>query len=108
MLASVRRQSQSPKSARTLRGRGYNSGVMPNPCKLAVLAILFAVVPAAAQNGAIEAKQALVIVQHYGSEGEVRVDGVPVLHFASDPILGNGSLTDSLGSFSTFATNGAN
>jgi hypothetical protein len=81
---------------------------MTNQYKLAIFVAFFGALPAMAQSAAIDAKQAVVIVQHDGSEGDVRVNGVPVLHFASDKSLGDGSLTDSLGTFSTFATNGPN
>src|SRR5262249_12692074 len=43
-----------------------------------------------------------------GSEGSVRVNGVPILFFSTDPSLGEGPATDSLGMFSTFAKNGPN
>ncbi len=80
----------------------------PRPFQLALLLALLAVLPAAAQTAPIDAKEALINIQHDGSEGDVRVNGVLILHFSSDPKLGNGSLTDSLGLFSTFATNGPN
>src|SRR5271157_5368175 len=81
---------------------------MTSQFQLALLVALLTALPAGAQTAPIEAKQAVVIIQHDGSEGDVRVNGVPILHFASDPALGKGSLTDSLGMFSTFATNGPN
>jgi len=68
--------------------RAYNARVMTNQCKLAIFVALFGALPAMAQSGAIDAKQAVVIVQHDGSEGDVRVNGVPVLHFASDRSIG--------------------
>jgi hypothetical protein len=71
------------------------------------LALLTAALPATAQTAPIDAKQALIVIQHNGSEGDVRVNGVPILHFTSDPKLGK-SVTDSLGMFSTYATNGPN
>jgi hypothetical protein len=86
----------------------YNARVMRNQGKLAIFATLFSVLPTIAQSGPIDAKQAAIIIQHDGSEGDVRVNGVPVLHFAPDKSLGDGPLTDSLGTFSTFATNGPN
>jgi hypothetical protein len=81
---------------------------MTRPFQLALVLALLTALPAGAQTAPIEAKQALVVIQHDGSEGDVRVNGVPILHFSSDPRLGKGSLTDSLGMFSTFATNGPN
>ena len=81
---------------------------MTRPFQLALLLALLTVLPACAQTAPIDAKQALLNIQHDGSEGDVRVNGVLILHFSSDPKLGNGSLTDSLGLFSTFATNGPN
>jgi hypothetical protein len=76
--------------------------------QLALLLALLTALPGMAQTAPIEAKQALVVIQHDGSEGDVRVNGVLILHFASDPKLGKGSLSDSLGMFSTFAANGPN
>ena len=81
---------------------------MTRQFQLALLLALLTVLPATAQTAPIDAKQALVVIQHDGSEGDVRVNGVLILHFSSDPRLGKGSLTDSLGMFSTFATNGPN
>jgi hypothetical protein len=81
---------------------------MTTQFQLALLLALLTALPAGAQTTPIEAKQALVVIQHDGSEGDVRVNGVLILHFASDPKLGKGSLSDSLGLFSTFATNGPN
>ena len=81
---------------------------MRNPLTFAVLVALLGALPATAQTDAIDAKQAVLILQHEGSEGQVRVNGVPILFFSSDATLGNGPLTDSLGSFSTFAKNGPN
>ena len=75
--------------------------------QLALLLALLIAIPAMAQTAPIEAKQALVVIQHDGSEGDVRVNGVPILHFTSDPKLGK-SVSDSLGMFSTYATNGPN
>jgi hypothetical protein len=74
----------------------------------AFLFALFAVLSAMAQTDAIDAKQAVIILVHRGSEGQVRVNGIPILFFASNPTLGDGPLTDSLGTFSTFARNGPN
>jgi hypothetical protein len=81
---------------------------MTRPFQLALVVALLTVLPATAQTAPIDAKQALINIQHDGSEGDVRVNGVLILHFSSDPKLGKGSLTDSLGLFSTFATNGPN
>ena len=81
---------------------------MTRHLQLALLLALLTAIPATAQTAPIQAKQALVVIQHDGSEGDVRVNGVLILHFASDPTLGKGSLSDSLGLFSTFATNGPN
>ncbi|MGZ4822167.1 MAG: hypothetical protein ACXVZM_11230 [Terriglobales bacterium] len=81
---------------------------MTRHLQLALLLALLTAIPATAQTAPIQAKQALVVIQHDGSEGDVRVNGVLILHFASDPKLGKGSLSDSLGLFSTFATNGPN
>lgn len=86
----------------------YNSAVMTRQFQLALLLALLTAIPAGAQPAPIDAKQALVVIQHDGSEGDVRVNGVLLLHFSSDPRLGKGSLMDSLGMFSTFATNGPN
>lgn len=86
----------------------YNPAVMTRQFQLALLLALLTAIPAGAQTAPINAKQALVVIQHDGSEGDVRVNGVLLLHFSSDPRLGKGSLTDSLGMFSTFATNGPN
>ncbi len=74
----------------------------------AFLVALFGVLSAIAQTDAIDAKQAVIIVQHRGSEGQVRVNGIPILFFASNPTLGDGPLTNSLGTFATFAKNGPN
>ena len=100
-LSQKRRKDGVPSHA-------YNSAVMTRQFQLALLLALLAALPAGAQTAPIEAKQALIVIQHDGSEGNVRVNGVLLLHFASDPTLGKGSLTDSLGMFSTFATNGPN
>ena len=89
------------------QSHAYNSAVMTRPLQLALLLALLTALPATAQTAPIEAKQALVVIQHDGSEGDVRVNGVLILHFSSDPKLGK-SLSDSLGLFSTFATNGPN
>ncbi len=89
------------------QSHAYNAAVMTRPLQLALLLALLTALPATAQTAPIEAKQALVVIQHDGSEGDVRVNGVLILHFSSDPKLGK-SLSDSLGLFSTFATNGPN
>ena len=81
---------------------------MTRQFQLALVVALLAALPAGAQTTAIDAKQALINIQHDGSEGDVRVNGVLIHHFSSDLALGKGSLTDSLGMFSTFATNGPN
>jgi hypothetical protein len=81
---------------------------MTHQFKFAFFLALCAVLPAIAQTDAVDAKQAVVIIQHDGSEGKVSVNGVPILFFSSDPTLGKGPLTDSLGTFSTFARNGPN
>jgi len=81
---------------------------MTHQLKLAFFLALCGVLRAIAQTDAIDAKQAVVIIQHDGSEGKVSVNGVPMLFFSSDPTLGKGPLTDSLGTFSTFAKNGPN
>ncbi len=86
---------------------GYNSAVMTRQFRLAVVVALLATLPVSAQTAPIDSKQALVVIQHDGSEGDVRVNGVRILHFSSDPKLGKSS-TDSLGMFSTYATNGPN
>jgi hypothetical protein len=70
---------------------------MTRQFQLALLLALLTALPAGAQTAPIEAKQALINIQHDGSEGDVRVNGVLILHFSSDPKLGKGSLTDSLG-----------
>ena len=90
------------------RGQTYNARVMTRQLKLAFLLALCGVLPAIAQTDSVDAKQAVVIIQHDGSEGKVSVNGVPILFFSSDPTLGRGPLTDSLGTFSTFAKNGPN
>jgi hypothetical protein len=80
---------------------------MTNRAVLLLLA-LGGVLPAVAQTGPIDGKQAVVMVQHDGSEGWVRVNGVPILFFSSNPAMEEGPITDSVGSFSTFAKNGPN
>lgn len=81
---------------------------MTNHVKAAFLLALCGVLPAIAQTDAIEAKQAVVILQHDGSAGQLRVNGVPILFFSSKDSVGKGPITDSLGTFSTFAKNGPN
>ena len=67
------------------QGHAYNSGVMARQFQLALLLALLTVLPASAQTAPIDAKEALVVIQHDGSEGDVRVNGVLLLHFSSDP-----------------------
>jgi len=69
---------------------------------------LVAVSAAVAQTDAIEAKQAVLVIQHDGSEGQVRVNGIPMHFFSSKRVGERGPLTDSLGMFSAFAKNGPN
>ena len=54
----------------------------------------------------INAQQFLLVIKHDGSQGVARINGVPAHHFSSS--LGQGSETDSVGSMSMFAKNGAN
>lgn len=71
--------------------------------------IVFAVaLPALGQSDAIDAKQAVLIVQHDGSQGQVFVNGVPMHFFSSKAVGEKGPLTDSLGMFSAFAKDGPN
>src|ERR1039458_2379078 len=95
------REQPLPQRPRLVRpgpqGPAYNSAVMTRQFQLALLLALLTALPAGAQTAPIEAKQALINIQHDGSEGDVRVNGVLILHFSSDPKLGKGSLTDSLG-----------
>jgi hypothetical protein len=46
---------------------------------------------ALAQTDAIDAKQAVLVIQHDGSEGQVRVNGVP-MHFFSSKAVAKGDL----------------
>ena len=96
--SSPRRQTVSDKGHRCRYGdagpqaHAYNSAVMTRRFQLALLLGLLTVLPDTAQTAPIDAKQALIVIQHDGSEGDVRVNGVLILHFSSDPNLGNGSL----------------
>jgi hypothetical protein len=74
---------------------------------LFVLVLSF-VLAARAQTDAIDAKQALLVIQHDGSEGQVRVNGVPMHFFSSKRVGERGPLTDSLGTFAAFAKDGPN
>ncbi len=76
--------------------------------RFALFVVLCGVLPAFGQTDAIDAKQAVLIVQHDGSEGQVRVNGVPIRTFSSQAAPGEGPLTDSLGTFSMYAKNGPN
>lgn len=73
-----------------------------------LLLVLAVQLPALAQSDAIDAKQAVLVIQHDGSEGQVRVNGVPMHFFSSRAVGESGPLTDSLGMFAAFAQNGAN
>src|SRR5271168_709618 len=54
----------------------------------------------------INAQQLLLVIKHDGSQGVARINGVPAHRFSSR--LGEGLETDSVGSISMFAKNGAN
>src|SRR5579864_6824892 len=74
----------------------------------ALFLVLCGVLPAFGQTDAIDAKQAVLIIQHDRSEGQVRVNGVPIRSFSSQAAPGEGPLTDSLGTLSMYAKNGPN
>jgi hypothetical protein len=81
---------------------------MKSQLKYAFLLALCGVLPAADQTGAIDAKQAVLNIQHDGSQGRVFVNGIPVLNFSSKRVPEGGPLTDSLGTLALFARNGSN
>jgi len=81
---------------------------MKSQLKYAFLLALCVVLPAAGQTPAIDAKHAVLIIQHDGSEGQVRVNGVPVLNFSSKLVPEGGPLSDSLGTLALYAKNGPN
>ena len=81
---------------------------MKSQLKYAFLLALCGVLPAAGQTKPIDAKQALLNIQHDGSQGQVFVNGVPVLNFSSKRVPEGGPLTDSLGTLALFAKNGPN
>ena len=81
---------------------------MQSQLKYAILLALSVALPAAGQTPAIDAKHAVLIIQHDGSEGQVRVNGVPVLNFSSKLVKEGGPLTDSLGTLALYAKNGPN
>ena len=89
---SVTRVTVAGTEARPPKAHAYNSAVMTRRFQLALLLGLLTVLPDTAQTAPIDAKQAPIVIQHDGSEGDVRVNGVLILHFSSDPNLGNGSL----------------
>jgi hypothetical protein len=89
------------------RNRTYN--LQPMKKQLASAFVLaLAALPTFAQTDAIDAKQAVLVIQHDGSEGQVRVNGVPMHFFSSKRVGERGPLTDSLGMFAAFAKNGPN
>lgn len=81
---------------------------MKSQLKYAFLLALCGVLPAAGQTTAIDAKQALLNIQHDGSQGQVLVNGVPVLNFSSERVTEGGPATDSFGTMALFAKNGPN
>jgi len=86
----------------------YNAPIMKSRLKYAFLLALCGVLPAAGQTNAIDAKQAVLNIQHDGSQGRVLVNGVPVLNFSSTRVPEGGPLTDSFGTLALFAKNGPN
>ena len=81
---------------------------MKSQLKYAFLLALCGVLPAAGQTPAIDAKQALLNIQHDGSQGQVLVNGIPVLNFSSQLASEGGPMTDSFGTLALFARNGPN
>lgn len=81
---------------------------MKSQLKYAILLALSVALPAAGQTSPIDAKQAVLIIQHDGSEGQVRVNGVPVLNFSSKLVKEGGPLSDSLGTLALYAKDGSN
>ena len=76
--------------------------------KYAILLALSVTLPAAGQTPAIDAKHAVLIIQHDGSEGQVRINGIPILNFSSKMVPEGGPLSDSLGTLALYAKNGPN
>src|ERR1039458_9765506 len=60
------------------KAHAYNSAVMTRRFQLALLLGLLTVLPDTAQTAPIDAKQAPIVIQHDGSEGDVRVNGVQI------------------------------